>query len=45
MPYKVIGKNLWHRKGGYWSIKQRCRSHDNALKAKRLLESLEKGGK
>jgi hypothetical protein len=41
MPYKVIGKNLWHKIKGRWTIKQHCRSHENALKAKRLLLAIE----
>jgi hypothetical protein len=39
MPYKIEGKNLLHKKGGKWTIKQRCSSHENAVKALRLLKS------
>jgi len=45
MPYRIVGKDVQHKKHGKWVVKQHCRSHENALKAKRLLESLEKGGK
>jgi len=40
MPYRVMGKNLEHKKRGKWVIKQHCKNHENALKAKRLLEGL-----
>ena len=43
MPYKVEGKNVLHEKGGKWSIKQKCSSHENALKAMRLLQGIEHG--
>jgi hypothetical protein len=41
MPYKRKGKLIYHKKGGIWKIKQRCKSVDNAKAALRLLESLE----
>lgn len=37
MPYKVVGKNVMHLKGGKWSVKQRCSSHENAVDAVKLL--------
>ena len=43
MPYKIQGKNILHKKGGKWSIKQRCKNHANAVKALGLLEGLESG--
>lgn len=43
MPYKVEGNNLMHFKNGKWSVKQRATSHENAVKAMRLLEGLEHG--
>ncbi len=43
MPYKIKGNVIYHKKGGKWSIKQRCKSHKNALKALGLLEGLESG--
>ena len=43
MPYKVEGKNLMHYKGGRWKVKQHCTSHENAIKAMKLLRGLERG--
>jgi hypothetical protein len=37
MPFKVIGNKVMHYKNGKWSIKQRCSSHANAVKAVGLL--------
>jgi len=48
MPYKRVGKIIYHYKNGRWSIKQRCTSVENAKKAMRLLgmiEAKEKGRK
>lgn len=39
VPYKVKGKVVWHKKGGKWSVKQRCRSHRAAVGAVKLLHS------
>ncbi len=43
MPYRISGKNILHKKGGKWSIKQRCSSIANARKALKLLQGLESG--
>ena len=43
MPYKVVGSDLYHEKGGKWSVKQHCSSPANAKAAMRLLEGLEHG--
>ena len=43
MPYRVEGKNLMHKKGGKWSVKQHCSSPTNAKKAMRLLQMKEHG--
>jgi len=43
MPYKVIGKNLMHKKGGKWTVKQHCESHLSALSAMRLMQGIEHG--
>ena len=43
MPYKIKGKQLLHFKQGHWSVKQTATSHDNAVKAMRLLEGIEHG--
>jgi len=43
MPYKVIGSNLMHLKGGKWSVKQHCSNHKNAIGAMGLLQGLEHG--
>ena len=45
MPYRVEGKNLYHKVQGHWQLKQHCRSNENALKAKRLLNAKEHGWK
>lgn len=41
MPYRVDGNNVMHFKGGKWSVKQKCSSHANAVKAIRLLNAVE----
>lgn len=43
MPYKVSGKNVMHKKGGKWKVKQQCSSRENAKKAVRLLRGVEHG--
>jgi len=43
MPYKVRGSDLLHKKGGKWSVKQHCKSHENAVKAMQLLQMKEHG--
>lgn len=43
MPYKKIGKNVMHFKGGKWSVKQRCGSPSAADAAIRLLRGVEHG--
>jgi hypothetical protein len=45
MPYKIEGSDVMHFKGGKWSVKQHCSSHENAVKALRLLQMVEHGGK
>jgi len=39
MPYRVSGNKVLHKKAGKWSVKQTCSSHENAVKAVRLLHS------
>ena len=43
MPYKLKGSVIYHKKGGKWSIKQRCKSVSSAKKALMLLQGLEHG--
>lgn len=43
MPYKVVGNNVLHQKGGKWSVKQHCKSPAAAKRARSLLEGLEHG--
>ncbi len=43
MPYKISGNKVMHQKGGKWSVKQTCSSHENAIKALSLLQGLEHG--
>jgi len=45
MPYKVIGNRVMHKKGGKWSTKQTCGSHEAANAAMRLLYGIEHGMK
>jgi len=44
MPYKIVnGNEVWHKKDGKWSLKQKCSNHENAVKAMRLLYGIEGG--
>jgi len=43
MPYQIKGNIIYHKKGGKWKVKQKCKSHANAVKALGLLQGLEKG--
>jgi len=43
MPYKVIGKKVYHQKGGMWKVKQTCGSNDAAKRAMKLLYGIETG--
>jgi len=43
MPYKIKGSKILHKKGGKWSVKQTCKSHENAVRALGLLQGLESG--
>jgi len=45
MPYMIKGSDVYHKKQGVWKIKQRCSSHANAVKAVRLMQMVEHGGK
>ena len=45
MPYKVVGKNLLHKINNRWSIKQKCKSHDAAVRIMGYLNSITHGGK
>lgn len=43
MPYEVKGKEVLHKIDGHWAVKQVAKSHENAVKAVRLLEGIEHG--
>ncbi len=43
MPYKRIGRLIYHLKNGKWSLKQEASSVENAKKAFALLEGLAHG--
>jgi len=43
MPYKRSGKQILHKKGGKWKVKQTATSIANAKKALRLLRGIEHG--
>lgn len=45
MPYKRVGKTIYHKKGGKWSVKQVAGSVDKAKAALRLLLGVEHGWK
>jgi len=45
MPYKIVGRTIYHKKGGKWSIKQKAKSVANAKAAMRLLHGIEHGMK
>jgi len=45
MPYKVVGNKVMHYKNGKWSVKQTASSHENAIKAVKLLHGIEHGMK
>ena len=45
MPYKVVGSDVYHKKGGKWSKKQHCKSPAAARAAIRLLQGVEHGWK
>jgi hypothetical protein len=45
MPYKIVGNKVMHKKGDKWTVKQTCKSHENAVKAVRLLQGVEHGMK
>lgn len=43
MPYKRIGRRIYHKKGGKWTLKQECKNAANAKAAMGLLYGLEEG--
>jgi hypothetical protein len=43
VPYKRVGNNVMHLKGGKWTVKQRCKSPTAAESAIRLLRGIEHG--
>ena len=43
MPYKRIGKIVYHKIGRGWTIKQKCHSIPKAMRAIRLLYGIENG--
>ena len=45
MPNRRKGKVIYHKKGGKWRIKQRCKSVANAKRALRLLRGVAHGWK
>ena len=42
MPYRVEGSNLMHKVGGKWTVKQHCKSAENAHIVMANLEKLDK---
>jgi len=38
-----LGNKVYHQKGGRWSVKQECGSHEAAIKALHLLQGIEHG--
>ena len=45
MPYKSIGRNVYHKKGGKWRLKQVASSPAKAKSTVRLLYGIEGGWK
>ena len=45
MPNRRKGRIIYHKKGGRWRIKQRCKSVANAKRALRLLRGVAHGWK
>lgn len=45
MPYKRVGSVVYHKKGGKWSVKQKCKSPAAAKAAIRLLQGVKHGWK
>ena len=45
MPNRRVGKNIMHRVGGHWKVKQHCKSIASAKKAMDLLRGLSHGWK
>jgi hypothetical protein len=45
MPYKRIGRIVYHKKHGKWSIKQRAKSIKNAKTIMKILRGIEGGKK
>ena len=45
MPYKVRGKEVWHKVGSRWTRKARTKSHRNAVKVVGLLHKKGYGGR
>lgn len=43
MPYKIIGKKVYHKKGGKWKVKQTASSTAKARATVRLLRGIEHG--
>lgn len=43
MPYKRIGKRIYHKKGGKWRLKQTATSEEKAKATMRLLQGIEHG--
>jgi len=43
MPNRRKGRIIYHKKGGRWRIKQRCKSVANAKRALRLLRGVAHG--
>lgn len=45
VPYKRVGNVVYHKKGGKWSVKARCRSASAAEAQVHLLQGVEHGWK
>jgi hypothetical protein len=43
MPYKIIGRKVYHKKKGKWILKQTARSHAYAIRTVKLLQGIEHG--
>ena len=45
MPYRRVGRKVYHKKGGKWKVKQTCKSEAAAKSAIRLLHGVKHGWK
>ena len=45
MPYKIVGRGVYHKVGTHWKLKQRAHSRAKANATLKLLRGIENGWK